>query len=245
MDISPIRLAERRREETLRFVSHDMRSPQNSILALVELQANSRTALPEPELLARIRQYSHKTLALVDGFVQLARAESRRIVYRPLDLVGLLAQVCDEYWTLAHKRDSVIEYTHDAPCAYVEGDRDLLGRALGNLVDNAIKYSPGGSRIHCHLEARESDWTICLSDQGRGMSQAQLGLLFTPFQRLGEDTPDNPAGIGLGLAFVKTIVNRHHGTIGVRSEEGAGTAFTVRLPRAEAEPQTVNDVSDS
>lgn len=231
VDISPIREAQRRREETLRFVSHDMRSPQNSILALLELQRNPRTALPEPELLARIGQYSRKTLRLVDGFVQLARAESMAMAYRPMNLVDLLSEICDEYWALAHKRGSSVELRCDESEAPVQGDHDMLGRALGNLVDNAIKYSPADSRVLCRLGAQARYWVVEIQDQGRGMDQAQLATLFTPFVRLDEDRPDNPPGAGLGLAFVKAVITRHGGTIEAASRPGAGSIFTVRLPR--------------
>jgi signal transduction histidine kinase len=231
VDISPIREAQRRREETLRFVSHDMRSPQNSILALLELQRNPHTALSEPELLARIDQYSRKTLRLVDGFVQLARAESMAMTRRPVDLADLMSEICDEYWALAHKRGSRIEFSCDEPEAPMEGDRDMLGRALGNLVDNAIKYSPADSRVLCRLEAHAGYWVLAIRDQGRGMDQAQLATLFTPFVRLDEDKPDNPPGAGLGLAFVKAVINRHGGTIEAASRPGEGSTFTVRLPR--------------
>lgn len=231
VDISPIRQAQRRREETLRFVSHDMRSPQNSILALLELQRNPHTALSEPELLARIDQYSRKTLRLVDGFVQLARAESMAMARRPLDLADLMSEICDEYWALAHKRGSSVEFSHDGPQAAMEGDRDMLGRALGNLVDNAIKYSPADSRVLCRLGAQARHWVVEIQDQGRGMDQAQLATLFTPFVRLDEDRPDNPPGAGLGLAFVKAVITRHGGTIEAASCPGLGSTFIVRLPR--------------
>ncbi|MBV6304181.1 CHASE2 domain-containing protein [Candidimonas humi] len=235
VDISPIRAAQRRREETLRFVSHDMRSPQNSILALLELQRNPRTALPEPELLARIDQYSRKTLRLVDGFVQLARAESMVLARRPLDLVDLLSEICDEYWALAHKRGSRVEFVHDEPEAPMEGDREMLGRALGNLVDNAIKYSPADSRVLCRLGTHSGYWVLTVQDHGRGMDRTQLATLFTPFVRLDEDHPDNPPGAGLGLAFVKAVITRHRGTIEADSQPGLGSTFTVRLPKAAAQ----------
>lgn len=232
VDISPIRQAQRQREETLRFVSHDMRSPQNSILALLELQRNPHTALTEAALLARIDQYSRKTLRLVDGFVQLARAESMAMARRPLDLVDLMTEICDEYWALAHKRGSVLELRHAMPQALMEGDRDMLGRALGNLVDNAIKYSPAESRVLCRLDTQADLWTLSVQDHGRGMDQAQMKSLFTPFVRMDEDRPDNPPGIGLGLAFVKTVITRHRGTIEAESLPGQGSTFTVCLPRA-------------
>src|SRR3546814_3282897 len=82
--------SKRQRDETLRFISHDMRSPQNSILALSSLQSQPDTRLPEDLLLQPINQYADKTLALVDGFMLLASAESMRIHSRTIDLVDLI-----------------------------------------------------------------------------------------------------------------------------------------------------------
>src|SRR5690606_5088168 len=104
INISQLRQAQRTREETLRFISHDMRSPQNSILALTQLQQDPDTALPQETLLQRMRHYAVKTLGLVDGFVQLARAESVTIQLRPLNLSDLLMNASDELWALAQQR---------------------------------------------------------------------------------------------------------------------------------------------
>lgn len=224
--------ARRQREETLRFISHDMRSPQNSILALSSLQAQPDTKLPEDQLLRRIDQHAGKTLALVDGFIHLARAESMDIPARPIDLADLLDRTRDDYWALATKHHIALEYEHDtAPAgAYVSGDESTLARALGNLFDNAIKYSAGGTTITCRLAREGASWRIEIADQGRGIDPNQLPEIFTPFRRVDEHAAGNPSGSGLGLAFVRTVVTRHGGTITAASEPGRGTTFTVLLP---------------
>ncbi len=230
--LAQLRQARSNREETLRFLSHDMRSPQNSILALTQLQQNPESALGQQELLHRIDSYANKTLSLVDGFVQLARAEAMQIQFRPQDLVELLEQSIDELWVRArqHNIDLVAQ---DLPeSAWTMGDALLLRRALGNLIDNAIKYSPDHSRITCRIAAVESSWRIDIQDQGRGISAAQIHTLFQPFTRVSEDQPGNPDGAGLGLAFVHTVAGRHHGRIQVDSAEGTGTTFSLLLPAA-------------
>jgi signal transduction histidine kinase len=231
--------ARRQREETLRFISHDMRSPQNSILALSSLQAQPETRLPEEQLLQRINQHAGKTLALVDGFIRLAQAESMMLQARLIDLADLIAQLRDDYWVLATRHDIRLECGHDVPPgqAYMNGDESMMARALGNLVDNAIKYSADGTTVTCRLARQGVSWRITIADQGRGMDPGSLPELFTPFRRLDEDTAGNPAGSGLGLAFVKTVVTRHGGTISVASEPGRGTTFTVLLPAADPAEQ--------
>jgi CHASE2 domain-containing sensor protein/signal transduction histidine kinase len=244
-DISTIRAAERSRDETLRFLSHDMRAPQASILALLELQEDSGSALPQSELFARIERASRRTLGLADNFVQLARAESHEYRLDEVDFRDLLFDATDEMWSLAKgKRIEIvteIDETHDYP---VLVDRALMTRALTNLLSNAINYSPEGARIVCGL-ARSVERTAVqdagqtpdvphlacsIRDIGYGIAEADQKRLFQRFVRV--DLPNQPRheGIGLGLVFVKTVVQRHDGQIELVSAPGEGTCFTLILP---------------
>ena len=234
IDISTIRAVERSRDETLRFLSHDMRAPQASILALIELQQEPESALPMDELFARIEKASRRTLGLADNFVQLARAESNEYRSEEVDFQDLLFDATDEMWTLAKNKQ--IRLTTDiADGEYpVRVDRGLMTRALTNLLSNAINYSPEGTRIACTLSITASQplqhvvCTVC--DQGYGIAEADQAKLFRRFQRV--DHPDQPRheGIGLGLVFVKTVIERHEGHISFSSKVGEGTCFTILLP---------------
>ncbi|NYT58452.1 CHASE2 domain-containing protein [Alcaligenaceae bacterium] len=230
--ITQLRRAHQKRDETLRFLSHDMRAPQNSILALTQLQQQPATTLPEPELLRRVDTYANRTLELVDGFVQLARAEGLALAPQLLDLVELLAQCCDDLWAQAQRKNLLIQFEEPDGPAWVQGNPFLLRRACCNLLDNAVKYSPEHTRITCSISPASGMWVVTIQDQGRGMSATQQRALFTPFTRFQEDVTDNPSGAGLGLAFVHTAIHRHAGTISVQSEEGQGSTFRISLPIA-------------
>ena len=236
-DISPIRAAERSRDETLRFLSHDMRAPQASILALLELQTDAASALPQPEFFARIERATRRTLGLADNFVQLARAESHDYRLDEVDFRDLLFDATDEMWMLARAKQITIATEIDDSADYpVVVDRALMTRALVNLLSNAINYSPEQARIVCHLALKPgvSDavpvLSCCISDSGYGIALADQKRLFQRFARV--ELPDQPRqdGIGLGLVFVKTVVERHQGNIGFVSAPGAGTSFTILLP---------------
>lgn len=231
--IGQLRHARSNRERTLHFLSHDMRAPQNSILALTELQSHPDSALPQDELLQRINSCAHKTLTLVDGFVQLARAEASSISRHPVNLVDLVIQGCESYWASAKSKNISIEFDDAPDEAWSHGDGMLLQRAWDNLLDNAVKYSPPDTVIRCHIAERAASWELGIRDEGRGMTAAQRQALFRPFVRFDEDDTDHPAGAGLGLAFVKTVIERHGGTIGVDSAPGGGTVFTIALPRGQ------------
>ncbi|MBP6020898.1 MAG: CHASE2 domain-containing protein [Burkholderiaceae bacterium] len=233
--LNQLRLAQKYRNETLRFLSHDMRAPQNSILALTELQKQPDSALPERELLEHVNLYARRTLGLVDGFVQLARAEAATIASNPLDLVDLIEQCCDEFWAQAKQRHIGISFTDRPDEAWIIGDAALLTRVWYNLIDNALKYSPDHTDISCHLYQENGMWIALIQDQGRGISEQQRDTLFAAFTRLEEDTPNNPSGVGLGLAFVKTVIERHQGKISVQARADRGSSFIIQLPLSKAE----------
>ncbi len=234
VDISAIKSAERSRDETLRFLSHDMRTPQASILALLELQADPTSALPEAELFARIDKACRKTLGLADNFVQLARAESHEYRLEEHDFQDIVFDATDEMWTLANSKKITIRNEVTSEHFAVRVDRGLMTRALINLLSNAINYSPEGTIITCALRPRATllgTLVVCdITDQGYGIAAADQIKLFHRFQRV--DQPNQPRhdGIGLGLVFVKTVIERHHGEISFTSKVGLGTTFTVVLP---------------
>ena len=223
-DITAIRLATRQREDALQLLTHDMRSPQASILALLD-----RADEDEQGLRARIAGYARRTLKLADDFVHYARAESGQHAEELLDFAAILIEAADDQWALAQAKKIRIE-TPDLDEEYlVIGDRSLLSRMICNLIGNAIKYSEAGTIIRCTLEREKAMLCCRIADQGHGIAPEDLDAIFRPFRR---SRGVEGAGAGLGLAFVRTVVQRHGGTIGVESKLGEGTVFTLRLPIA-------------
>jgi CHASE2 domain-containing sensor protein/signal transduction histidine kinase len=233
-DISPIRIAQRQRDDMLHYLTHDMRSPQASILALTS------SAEPEsiaPALAERIERYAHRTLALADGIVHLARAET--LSYEPLllNLVDVVDDAIDELWPQIREKNIEVEMNRVDEELLLSGEPSLLTRAFINLFDNAAKHSPQGGRLACTVRRRETDAgpvAECLiEDEGEGMATELVATLFERFRR-------GPAaaasrGAGLGLAIVQTVIARHGGTIRCESRVGEGTTFTLSLPLAAGE----------
>jgi CHASE2 domain-containing sensor protein/signal transduction histidine kinase len=238
IDISTIRAAERSRDETLRFLSHDMRAPQASILALLELQADEVSAVPEREFFSRIEKAARKTLGLADNFVQLARAQSQEYRFEEVDFQDMLLDATDEMWTLAQGKNirivTDVVSEHDSDDFPVRADRTLMTRALVNLLSNAINYSPDNTTITCtlrHPVDQPPETVYCsISDEGYGIAPDDRKRLFQRFTRVSRPGQPHHEGIGLGLVFVKTVVERHHGSLDFSSEVGAGTTFTIVLP---------------
>ncbi|PZU50587.1 MAG: histidine kinase [Sphingomonas sp.] len=229
-DITQLRASERQREDALRLLTHDMRAPQASILAVLE----SEGAKVPPELARRLERYAHQTLSLADDFVHLARAESGRFVVETFNLSDALLDAVDDLWPLADAKR--IRIVSDVPedDAMVTGDRALLTRAITNLIGNAIKYSDERTRVQARVRLTANTAVCEIQDEGRGIAAEDVGKLFEPFQRLappeGATAAASAPGAGLGLAFVKAVVERHRGRVTVSSVEGRGSTFGFELP---------------
>ena len=232
VDISPIRQAERQRDEALRFISHDMRSPQSSILALLELHRMQADAAMPAETLQRIERHAQKTLYLAEEFVQLARAQSSEYRLEVIDLGELLHEAVDEVWPQAVQRHIRFKLQTPEVSAWCEADRSLLTRAIGNLLSNAVKYSPEHTEVQCTVQDHQGRWQLSIADAGPGLSLEQQHVLFQHFVRLQPNDRSAPRGIGLGLVFVRTVVERHGGSIQLSSALGHGTTLRFSLAQA-------------
>ncbi|MBB3357475.1 CHASE2 domain-containing protein [Novosphingobium sp. BK486] len=231
VDISESKAAQRQRDDVVQLLTHDMRSPQASILAVLETAPADRIA---PVEASAIRHYAERTLRLADGFVQLARAEYLEYTLEEVDLGDMLIDAIDDLWP--QSRAKAIEIvTHGDEQMLVMGERSLLTRALGNVIGNAIKYSPDGTTITCTLtrqvRADGSAWGLCtIADQGCGMDEDLRARMFERFARGPVGLGPKTSGAGLGLSFVHTVMVRHHGVISCETEPGKGTTFTLALP---------------
>lgn len=217
------RALEQQRQEALHFLSHDLRAPLSATLALIELQGSAQDTAP----LAAIEVQTRRALALAEGFVQLARAESAQ-GYRMelLDLRDVAVEAVDACWPQA--RAKAVELSSETPepecLAWV--DRSMLTRALVNLIDNALKHGGrANARVQCRLLACEAGWRIEVADAGPPLQPDVADGLFTRFRRGRSDGN----GTGLGLAFVQAVAQHHDGRAGWCA--GApGNVFFIELP---------------
>ncbi len=232
--IDLLREAQQRREETLRFISHDMRAPQNSILSLISMQRNHELDLSVDDMLKRVESYSQSTLGLVDDFIDLARVEAMELHFETLCVNDVLAEVCDDAWIRAKAKNIQVEFHEPDHTLWAAVDPKLFKRALSNLIDNGIKYSSTNTTICCDMHQQDSNLIIRISDQGWGIPPTDLPTIFQAFKRAHASRSDGPTGSGLGLAFVQTVIHRHFGDICVSSTEGVGTTFTIYLPAENA-----------
>ncbi|KAF1020642.1 MAG: Sensor histidine kinase WalK [Paracidovorax wautersii] len=233
VDISEVRRAQRQRAEAIRFLGHDIRAPQSSILSLLELRRSAPGRIPIDQFETRVERHALKTLKLSDDFIQLLRAQTGDHRLAPHNLAGIVDECLDDAWETASQRQITLWLSPASrPDAMVRADRELLARAIGNLIGNALKFSPPGTRVTCGIDPAVHDgraaWQVAVTDQGPGVLPQDQDRLFTPFTRGSQST--QPDGAGLGLAFVKAVADSHGGWVALQSTPGQGASFSIALP---------------
>jgi signal transduction histidine kinase len=235
-DVSAIKQAQRRRDRALAFVSHDLRSPANTIVLLADLYQRGRMQMPLEVLLAEIQRLGARTLQLADDFVRVADVESRPLLVASVAVAALLDEVEADFRPQAVAASVTLTWRHDpalpaVPLADWPMDRALVQRAVGNLVSNAIKHSPTGGQVTVlvRFDAEHDVLRLTVCDQGSGLSPAQR-------QRLNHGDDGLPAGdsggVGLGLQFVQRVAQRHRGGLqGLEASDGATGRFELTLGR--------------
>ncbi|WP_426126944.1 CHASE2 domain-containing protein [Pseudomonas sp. DWP1b1] len=225
-DLSKEREAQQHRETMLRFLSHDLRAPHSAILALLDVHNG------ESPVFAQIEQQVRRALGLTESFVQLAKAEADGYQFQPTLFAMLVMDAFDQVALIAQLKG--IHLVHDldeADEGMVSADQSLLTRALFNVLENAIKYSPSGTTVRLRHSSAEG-WLECrISDQGPGIAAQDLPELFSQYRRF--DSSQGSEGLGLGLTMVKAVVERHGGRISCESVVGKGTTFSLQLPLLE------------
>ena len=219
-----------------RFVadaSHEMRTP----LAVIRGEADvalsrDRTPVEYQASLGLILDESRRLSRLVDALLPLARADAGRVKLRCEEfyLNELLAECCRSLYSLAAARQVELECRTYADVAF-RGDQELLRRLVVNLLDNAIRYTQPGGKAEAALEIVGRDLRIVISDNGPGIAPDAAPHVFERFYRADKARDREGGGSGLGLAIVKWIAESHGGAVSFASQPGAGTTFTVSLPR--------------
>ena len=214
----------------LRDVSHELRSPLTRQNLALEL-ARQRFSDAEPYL-ARIAKESERLSELIDQLLVLTRLEGNvdNTPNEPVKLHKLLSTIIHDANFEASSQDRRIEI-HTLDEVTVPGSREMLGRALENVIRNALRYTTVGSAVDISL-AKDKEWvTIIVRDHGPGVPQEYLEQIFKPFFRVAEARDRDSGGTGIGLAIAKQAVLMHGGTIEAKNLPESGLTIEIRLPR--------------
>jgi PAS domain S-box-containing protein len=247
VDISPIREAQRalrdadrRKDEFLAMLAHELRNPLAPISAAADFL---KIGKPDEARIRQVtaiiaRQASHMT-GLIDDLLDVSRVTRGLITLerKPVPLAALVGEAVEQVRPLVKAKDHHLELHMPPDEALVHGDRKRLVQIFANLLGNAAKYTPDGGRIDLHIRVAHAQVEVCVSDNGIGMSPELVERAFELFSQ-GERSADrSQGGLGIGLALVHSLVELHGGSVQAHSGgAGHGSRFTVTLPRFHQEP---------
>lgn len=222
------------KDEFVSLASHELRTPMTAIKSYLWMILNkSQVISPEAKSYLEIAaQETDHLIKLVQNMLTISRIEGQRLELsiETLDLFAIVKQVYDTLQVKADEKKITFTLVPYPEKLIISGDKDKLSEVIENIVGNALKYTPENGRISIHFTLDKNNIGVHVSDTGHGISQEDLSKLFQKFGRLSDAKISKTPGTGLGLYITKQIVELHKGTIGVQSEVGKGSTFSIFLP---------------
>jgi two-component system phosphate regulon sensor histidine kinase PhoR len=233
-NVTELRRLENIRREFVSNVSHELKTPLTAIQAYAETLLDG--ALDEPEhrtkFVERIGEQAGRLHALIQDLLRLAQIESGENVFdvRAVEVSPVVRECIDEHLAVAESKSQRLVTQAPAADVNVMADEEGLHTILGNLIDNAVKYTQDGGTISVRWRIDDGMARIDVQDNGPGIPPEHQSRIFERFYRVDRARSRDVGGTGLGLSIVKHLVQEFDGSIGISSEPGSGTTFTVRLP---------------
>ncbi len=223
------------RDSFLSIAAHELRTPLTSLLGNIQLierrvTRNKSGSDADRRAIQVARQQGQRLKDMIDAMLDVSRLEQGQlsIIQAPVDLGQLLARVVQEVQIGLNQH--TIECSVPSEPVMILGDALRLEQVLQNLLQNAIKYSPAGDTIIATAERTDSYGVVHIHDHGLGIPVSAIPHLFERFYRVPDMEERHIQGTGIGLYVVKELVVLHGGTVGVTSEEGKGSTFTIQIP---------------
>ncbi len=234
-DLTEVRRLDSMRRDFISNVSHELRTPLAGIRAAAEtLQEGALDDRPAAqEFLGHIQRETDRMTQLVEELLELSRIESGAAPFavEPVDASLLVHDTVRRFAQQAERAGIALKSDAPAGPLLLVGDGERLERALGNLVANAIKFTPAGGEIMLRAAGEDGEVRLSVADTGVGIEPEQQVRVFERFYKADRG---RGGGTGLGLAIVKHIVRAHGGEVSLESRPGRGSTFTIRLPRRPA-----------
>ncbi len=233
-DETELEAVRRARDSVLANISHEFRTPLAAQLASIELLLDNIETMPphqRRELTESLQRGALRLTRLIDNLLESVRIESGQLAIRrqSVDLAAVIEDARALIGSLLTLRRQRLEVALPEELPLIEGDRHRLTQVFVNLLANANKFAPEGSTVRIGGDADDGRLAAWVEDEGPGPASADGEGLFAPFRRGSEEEPE-PGGLGLGLWIVRSIVERHGGTIGVERTGEGRTRFTMILP---------------
>jgi len=237
--------ASKAKTEFLAKMSHELRTPLNSIIGFSDLMLEQYDHVPDEKrrrFLENIDRSGRHLLRLINDLLDIARVEAGKMefVFEHVDLQAIVGRVVSTTAPLFGKKNQSVSLEMSSDDLVTWGDAGRLDQIVLNLLSNANKFSPEGSRIVVAGRREEDHCVIEVRDEGMGIAEEDWDRIFEEFEQA-SPFGLNTEGAGLGLALVRRLVEAHDGTIAVRSEVGKGSVFVVRLPYLDRADGRVNE----
>ena len=219
--------AEKHRQEFTANVSHELKTPLQSIIGSAELMENGIVKAEDiPRFIGHIRKEASRLVFLIDDIIRLSQLdEGAEMPHEDVSLKVLSEEICETLADAAKLKDISLEVTGDE--GVINGVRRLLYEVVYNLCDNAIKYNTPGGKVEVAITEQQGAVKISVSDTGIGIAPEHQDKVFERFYRVDKSHSKQSGGTGLGLSIVKHAVQYHHGKIAVESELNKGTTISV------------------
>lgn len=223
-------------KKMMRLTSHDLMSPINAITGYLDLMKYSLDAGVDPEKLAHYRMQIKNGISDLSAIVQhlrdLAHSDKCEDIALPceIEVNWVVRSVCEIMEGAALAKDHNLTSTLSPTPVFVNADIAHLKRITYNLIDNAIKYTPRGGRIHVMVKTVDKEVLIIVNDSGIGIPNDKQTVIFQPFGKLHSTGTQDETSTGLGLYICSQFARAMNGRISVESEVGYGSSFTLRLP---------------
>ncbi|MUP44846.1 PAS domain S-box protein [Gramella sp. BOM4] len=239
-EIQKLKAEEKRKEDFLKMVSHELKTPVTSIKGYVQLllsllkrkESTDLLGIPLETSLERIDHQIVRLTRLISEMLDLSRIEKNKLELQKeeFNLNNMVKETVQDIGYTNTQYD--ISVKEEIACT-VYGDKDRIGQVLINLVTNAIKYSPNSQEVNIRIfKSGEDQVSVSVTDHGIGISKKNQKKIFKRFYRVDGKNEETYSGFGIGLYLAKEIIKRHNGSIEVKSEKGEGSEFTFTLKLA-------------
>lgn len=227
------------KDEFVAIASHQLRTPATAVKQYTGMLLGGFAGDLEPQhqaLLQSAYDANERELELINDLLKTAQIDgtSHNFKTEPHNIIDILRRIVTEHASLVEQRDQRIRLTYTRNNVTIPVDAIEIKLALANLIENASKYSYDGAVIDIHLHLEKTFVEITIKDKGVGIDEDDSQRIFDKFTRIRNELTDVVHGTGLGLYWVKKIVEMHSGSVMVTSALGEGSTFTIRLPRSTA-----------
>ncbi len=234
--LDDLRRVESEKSRFLNIVVHDLKSPIVAIESLVNSILSVHGSEFDPKikkLLERIPDRTKDLVRFIKKLLEFSHISKQIEMPRTiLDIVPIVNSTLDMYSAMIKKKNLTMKVQSDKNILPILGSREHIDSMVGNLVSNAIRYTLDNGSVTISVGAENNEVILIVADTGIGIPEESLPKIFTDFYRASNAMKTSTMGTGIGMSIIKSIVEEHNGTITVKSREGEGTTFTVRLPAA-------------